>query len=38
MLVVVDMGNTNITMGLYKEDTLIKSYYCFDLLISNIGD
>ena len=26
MLVVVDMGNTNITMGLYKEDTLIGNY------------
>ena len=26
MLVVVDMGNTNITMGLFKDDQLIGNY------------
>lgn len=26
MLVAIDVGNTNITIGLYKEDTLISSY------------
>ena len=26
MLLVIDIGNTNITLGIYKDDTLIGNY------------